>query len=244
MKPVKRRGSVPRKAATRSAAAARGPHPYRRGKMTSFTNHVLALYIVRFFFRFGAAVSTQLTAKLYRGPYACRPIRTTPPRALLTAARQDGDPALGRLLQRYRAYLSLLAQAQIGRHLRSRVDDSDVVQETFLAAHRDFKRFRGTTEAEFVGWLRNILAARLADLMRRHVKAKAHDARLEKSLAGELDRSSQALAFALAARAIAESGGGASRAGRAAGRRHQEAAGRLRRSRSCCAIWKDCPSPR
>jgi len=126
--------------------------------------------------------------------------RSEHPEALLTAARQDGDPALGRLLERYRAYLSLLARAQIGRHLRSRVDDSDVVQETFLAAHRDFKRFRGTTEAEFVGWLRNILAARLADLMRRHVKAKARDARLEKSLAGELDRSSQALAFALAAR--------------------------------------------
>jgi RNA polymerase sigma-70 factor (ECF subfamily) len=122
------------------------------------------------------------------------------PEVLLTAARQTGEPGLGRLLERYRAYLSLLARAQIGRHLRSRVDDSDVVQETFLAAHRDFATFRGTTEAEFVGWLRNILAARLADLMRQHVKAKARDARLEKRLAGELDRSSQALAFALAAR--------------------------------------------
>jgi RNA polymerase sigma-70 factor, ECF subfamily len=121
------------------------------------------------------------------------------PEALLTAARQEGEPALGRLLERYRAYLSLLARAQIGRHLRSRVDDSDVVQETFLAAHRDFPRFRGTTEAEFVGWLRNIMAARLADLVRRHVKAKARDARLEQSLAGELDRSSQALALGLAA---------------------------------------------
>src|SRR5271166_6286166 len=119
------------------------------------------------------------------------------PEALLTAARQEGEPALGRLLERYRAYLSLLARAQIGRHLRSRVDDSDVVQETFLAAHRDFRSFRGTTEADFVGWLRNIMAARLADLMRRHVKAKARDARLEQSPAGELDRSSQALALAL-----------------------------------------------
>jgi RNA polymerase sigma-70 factor (ECF subfamily) len=122
------------------------------------------------------------------------------PEALLTAAREAGEPALGRLLERYRAYLSLLARAQIGRHLRSRMDDSDVVQETFLAAHRDFSHFRGTTEAEFVGWLRNILAARLADLMRRHVRTKTRDARLEKNLASELDRSSQALALALAAR--------------------------------------------
>jgi RNA polymerase sigma-70 factor (ECF subfamily) len=125
---------------------------------------------------------------------------TDDPEALLTAARQEGEPALGRLLERYRAYLSLLARAQIGRHLRRRVDDSDVVQETFLAAHRDFASFRGTTEAELVAWLRNILAARLADLVRRHVKAKARDVRLQQSLAGDLDRSSQALAFALAAR--------------------------------------------
>jgi RNA polymerase sigma-70 factor (ECF subfamily) len=75
-----------------------------------------------------------------------------------------------------------------------------VVQETFLAAHRDFQSFRGTTEAEFVSWLRNIMANRLADLMRRHVKAKARDARLEQRLAGDLDRSSQAMALALAAR--------------------------------------------
>jgi RNA polymerase sigma-70 factor (ECF subfamily) len=127
------------------------------------------------------------------------------PEALLTAARQEGQPALGRLLERYRAYLSLLARAQIGRHLRRRVDDSDVVQETFLAAHRDFSSFRGTTEAEFVGWLRNILAARLADLMRRHLKARVRDVRLQQSLAGDLDRSSQALAFALAARGASPS---------------------------------------
>jgi RNA polymerase sigma-70 factor (ECF subfamily) len=127
------------------------------------------------------------------------------PEALLTAARQEGQPALGRLLERYRAYLSLLARAQIGKHLRSRLDDSDVVQETFLAAYRDFSSFRGTTEAEFVGWLRHILAARLADVVRRHVKAKARDVRLQKSLAAELDRSSQALAFALAARGASPS---------------------------------------
>ena len=133
------------------------------------------------------------------------PAEPKDPEALLTAARQEGQPALGRLLERYRAYLSLLARTQIGRHLRRRVDDSDVVQETFLAAYRDFASFRGTTEAELVAWLRNILAARLADLMRRHVKARARDVRLQQSLAGEMDRSSQALAFALAARGASPS---------------------------------------
>src|SRR6516162_8255804 len=90
------------------------------------------------------------------------------PEQLLALARPSGGPAVRRLLELYRNYLALLARAQISRHLQGRVDPSDVVQETFLAAHRDFARFRGTTEAELLSWLRQILAARLADLVRHH----------------------------------------------------------------------------
>jgi RNA polymerase sigma-70 factor (ECF subfamily) len=115
------------------------------------------------------------------------------PERLLARARRDGEAAFGELLELYRNYLHLLARAQIGRDLRSKVDPSDLVQETFLAAHRDFARFRGTTEGELVAWLRQILAARLADMVRRHLKAKSRDARLERRLADELDHSSQAL---------------------------------------------------
>src|SRR5262249_2931996 len=82
----------------------------------------------------------------------------------------------------------------LGRHLRGKVDPSDLVQETFLTAHRDFARFHGTTEAELVAWLRRILASRLADLVRRQLKAKGRDARLERRLADELAHSSQDLA--------------------------------------------------
>jgi RNA polymerase sigma-70 factor (ECF subfamily) len=91
----------------------------------------------------------------------------------------------------------LLARTQIRRHLQGRVDESDVVQETFLAAHRDFGRFRGTTEGELVGWLRQILAARLANLVRQHVGARRRDARLERRLTDELEQSSGALGVAL-----------------------------------------------
>jgi len=127
------------------------------------------------------------------------PNRLTPdPEQLLAQAQREGGPALGRLLELYRNYLTLLARTQVRRHLRSRADASDVVQETFLAAHRDFALFRGGTEAELVGWLRQILAARLADLVRRHLQAQARDARLERRLAAELGHSSQALDLGLA----------------------------------------------
>jgi len=122
------------------------------------------------------------------------------PEQLLARARREGGPALGELLELYRHYLYLLALAQIGWRLQSRLDASDVVQETFLAAHRDFARFRGMTEAELVAWLRQVLAARLADQVRRHLRARRRDARLERRLADELDRSSQALERQLAAR--------------------------------------------
>ena len=87
------------------------------------------------------------------------------PEELLVQAREGSDAALGDLLQSYANYLALLARLEIGRRLQGKVDAADVVQETFLKAHRDFEQFRGTTEAEFVAWLRQILAANLAGLV-------------------------------------------------------------------------------
>ena len=85
---------------------------------------------------------------------------------LLVRARAGDAAALGQLLERYRNYLLALARVQIGRRLQRKVEEGDLVQETFLEAHRAFGRFRGTTEAEFAYWLRQILAARLAMLLR------------------------------------------------------------------------------
>jgi RNA polymerase sigma-70 factor (ECF subfamily) len=70
------------------------------------------------------------------------------PGQLLQHARTGDGFALGQLLELYRNYLRVLARLQIGRWLQGKVDDSDLVQEAFLAAHRHFAQFRGTTEAE------------------------------------------------------------------------------------------------
>jgi RNA polymerase sigma-70 factor (ECF subfamily) len=121
------------------------------------------------------------------------------PDDLLRRARAGDSAALGELLERFRAYLILLARLPIDRRFRGKVDPGDLVQETFLEAHRAFPRFRGQSEAELAGWLRAILAANLADLARRFLQAKRRDVRLERELADELDRSSHALGQALAA---------------------------------------------
>src|SRR6516225_5918995 len=90
------------------------------------------------------------------------------PETLLRQARAGNGAALGNLLALYDNYLQLLARLQIGRRLQSKTDPVDLVQETFLEAHRHFAQFRGTTEEEFVSWLRRILAANLANLVRHY----------------------------------------------------------------------------
>src|SRR5437667_480205 len=115
------------------------------------------------------------------------------PEQLLGLARAGSGPALGQLLELYRSYLAILARLQIGRRLQGKVDAADLVQDTFLQAHRDFAQFRGTTEEELIGWLRQILAHSLAMCVRRYYGTQRRDVRLERELAVELDQSSRDL---------------------------------------------------
>jgi RNA polymerase sigma-70 factor (ECF subfamily) len=124
----------------------------------------------------------------------------TSPEQLLPPARAGDQLALGKLLERYRGYLGLLARLQIGRRLQGKADAADLVQDTFLEAHRNWGRFRGTSEAELLSWLRRILAGRTADLIRRYLGSQRRDVRLERELEAELERSSQDLDAALHAK--------------------------------------------
>jgi len=103
-------------------------------------------------------------------------------------------------MERYQAYLKLLAETQLDRKLRAKIDASDVVQHTFLEAFRDFPQFRGGTEGELTAWLRQILSRNLAQELRRYQGTMRRDVRLERSLDQELDASSLALDRGLVAR--------------------------------------------
>jgi RNA polymerase sigma-70 factor, ECF subfamily len=112
---------------------------------------------------------------------------------LLDQSRLGDRQALGRLLECYRNYLTLLARLQIGRRLRGKVDPADMVQETFLAAHQDWDSFQGRTERELVAWLRQILACKLGKTVRTYFGTRSRDISRERDLAAELDRSSRIL---------------------------------------------------
>ncbi|MFM8222609.1 MAG: sigma-70 family RNA polymerase sigma factor, partial [Planctomycetaceae bacterium] len=83
-----------------------------------------------------------------------------------------------------------LARVEIGRRLQAKVDTADVVQETFLEAHRNFDNFRGESEAEFAGWLRSILSARVLNLVRHYLATQGRDLRREQPLEVNVDQSS------------------------------------------------------
>ncbi len=122
-------------------------------------------------------------------------------RLLLDAAREGQSESLGRLLQLYCSYLKLLATTQLDQKLRRRISPSDIVQETLFEAHRDFAQFRGSSESEFVSWLRRILVNNLARVVEKHVLAEKRDVRREVSLeamGASLERSTARLVSVLA----------------------------------------------
>jgi RNA polymerase sigma-70 factor, ECF subfamily len=101
-------------------------------------------------------------------------------------------------LERYRSYLRLLAEAQLGRDGRNGVEPSDVVQQTLLDAHKDRDGFRGGSEGEHLAWLRRLLACNLADALRAMGRAKRDAARV-RSLEAAVGESSARLESWLAA---------------------------------------------
>lgn len=113
---------------------------------------------------------------------------------LLHRARHGQAEAWQQLLETSRNYLARLARVQIDRRLRGKVTPSDIVQETFVEAFRSLERFSGTSEQEWLAWLRRILAHRLAHAARHFLLARGRDVRLEQQWDQALDQSSQRIA--------------------------------------------------
>ncbi len=101
---------------------------------------------------------------------------------LLNQARSGDDAARERLFGLCRDYVGIVARAQVGSWLKTKVDASDLVQQTLLDMHRGLGEFRGETEAEWLAWLRQILNHNAADYVRRYAGTKKRRASREVSL--------------------------------------------------------------
>ena len=87
---------------------------------------------------------------------------------LIELARRGDPEGRERLFELCRGYLGFVARCQVESWLRVKVDASDLVQQTMLEAHRDFNGFQGSSEKEWLAWLRKILSHNAADFVRHY----------------------------------------------------------------------------
>jgi RNA polymerase sigma-70 factor (ECF subfamily) len=86
----------------------------------------------------------------------------------LPAAQAGSREALGQALEACRAYLLLVANRELDPALQAKGGASDLVQETFFEAQRDFARFSGRSAEELKAWLRQMLLNNLSNFARRY----------------------------------------------------------------------------
>ncbi len=103
---------------------------------------------------------------------------------LLTAARAGSAEALGELFEACPGYLLTVAESELAADVKVKEAASDLVQDTFLEAQRDFERFHGATEAELLAWLRRLLLNNVANVTRRYRTGK-HSVEREAALDGQ-----------------------------------------------------------
>lgn len=106
-------------------------------------------------------------------------------RELIQRARDGDRDALGELLQRHRPYLKLLTLRMIGQNLGTRLDDSDIVQQTCMSVFGRIQDFVGQGPDQFVAWLRTIHERNVKNALRDNVGAQKRSIQREQAIDDE-----------------------------------------------------------
>jgi len=107
-------------------------------------------------------------------------------------------------IDRYRAYLMVLARQQVLALPEAKLDTSGVVQQTLLDAHQAADVFAGLTSEQRLAWLRTALTRNLTDVYRR-LFADKRDVRREEAIAVNVENSARGLDRWLAVNALSPS---------------------------------------
>lgn len=100
----------------------------------------------------------------------------------VAAARKGRGDALGTLLQAYGPYLLAIARREFDPLLAGKLSPSDVVQETFVDAQRDFAAFETDDHVGLKRWLRRLLRNNLEDCRRLFADSAKRDVERERSI--------------------------------------------------------------
>jgi len=101
---------------------------------------------------------------------------------LLQRAAAGDQQALQDLFARHRDRLKRMVRLRLSRRLQGRVDDSDVLQESFLEISKKLPEYVRQPGLPFFLWLRHVTGLKLAEMHRRHLGTQLRDADREVSL--------------------------------------------------------------
>src|SRR3954467_1024143 len=101
---------------------------------------------------------------------------------LIQKAAAGDEPATQELFARHRDRLKRMVHLRLSRRLQGRVDDSDVLQETFLDVARRLPEYTADPKLPFYLWLRHMAGLKLAEIHRRHLGTQLRDADREVTL--------------------------------------------------------------
>ena len=96
--------------------------------------------------------------------------------------RCGGQAALAETFTAHRDRLRRMIDLRLDRRVAGRVDASDVLQEAYLDASRQFERYRANPPMPLFLWLRWITGQRLMAIHRKHLGARKRDAKQEVAL--------------------------------------------------------------
>lgn len=113
--------------------------------------------------------------------------------------RREGHAALAELFTKHRERLRRMVDMRLDRRVAGRVDASDVLQEAFVDASKQLKRYLEDVPMPPFLWLRFLTGERLMATHRRHLGAKMRDAKQEVPLRihARPDVRSESLSFGL-----------------------------------------------
>ena len=94
---------------------------------------------------------------------------------LVEQARAGDLVAIDQLVSQWRNYLLLIANQDLDQELQPKVAPSDMVQQSLLDVQQHIVDFRGSSEAEFRAWVRQILRNNIQTARRRFKTAKQRD---------------------------------------------------------------------
>jgi RNA polymerase sigma-70 factor (ECF subfamily) len=91
---------------------------------------------------------------------------------LLESARTGSREALGRLLEMCRVSLQEAGTPHVDARLKAKDAPSDLLQDTFLEAVRDFPQFRGKSREDLLAWIFRILQNNRRNVERNYTRTK------------------------------------------------------------------------